>query len=137
MGIAGYLLPLPASFLSLGEPSLFTCPECHGSLIEIREGPIVRYRCHTGHAYSLRTLLAETEADIEKALWNAVRAIEERSILLRTLERQARDAGETAAADQLAADAIRAEANAQDVRRLSTNGQPRRDPARLAAGLPR
>ncbi|HEX7238320.1 MAG TPA: chemotaxis protein CheB [Gammaproteobacteria bacterium] len=128
---------LEKGILELGRPSRNSCPECHGSLIEIREGPIVRYRCHTGHAYSLRTLLAETEADIEKALWNAVRAIEERSILLRTLERQARDAGETAAADQLAADAIRAEAEAQDVRRLSTNEQPRRAPTRLAAGLPR
>ena len=44
--------------LGLGDASPNACPECHGSLVEIREGPIVRYRCHTGHSYSLRTLLA-------------------------------------------------------------------------------
>lgn len=33
-----------------------TCPECHGVLVKIKEGPIVRYRCHTGHAFSLQTL---------------------------------------------------------------------------------
>ena len=104
--------------LRLGRPSPNSCPECHGSLVEIREGPIVRYRCHTGHAYSLRTLLADTETDIEKALWNAVRAIEERLFLLETMERRAREAGDTALADGLAAEASRAQANAQGVRRL-------------------
>jgi two-component system chemotaxis response regulator CheB len=106
--------------LSLGHPSPNTCPECRGSLIEIREGPIVRYRCHTGHSYSLRTLLAETEVVIEKSLWNAARAIEERSLLLRTLEQGARESGDAALADRLAADAARDEADAQRVSRLTT-----------------
>jgi two-component system chemotaxis response regulator CheB len=111
--------PLQNGVLDLGRPSPNACPECHGSLVEIREGPIVRYRCHTGHAYSLGTLLAETQTDIDKALWNAVRAIEERSFLLKTMEGRARDAGDTALADRLAADAARDQASAERVRRLA------------------
>jgi two-component system chemotaxis response regulator CheB len=37
--------PLQNGVLELGRPSPNACPECHGSLEEIREGPIVRYRC--------------------------------------------------------------------------------------------
>lgn len=105
--------------LAMGTPSANSCPECHGTLVEIREGSISRYRCHTGHAYSLRTLLAETEVAIERSLWNAVRAIEERSFLLRTMARQARERGDGALADELAASAERDEANAQGVRGLT------------------
>jgi two-component system chemotaxis response regulator CheB len=105
--------------LELGRPSPNTCPECSGSLVEIRQGPLVRYRCHTGHAYSLQTLLAETESSIEKSLWQAVRAIEERSFLLRTLERRARNGGDEALADRYAAAAMRDEENAQRVRQLT------------------
>ena len=73
---------LEAGVLSLGEPTLFSCPECRGVLLRVnQEGP-VRFRCHTGHAYTLDSRLAETELDIEAALWNAVRAIEERALLL-------------------------------------------------------
>ena len=77
------------------------------------------YRCHTGHAYSTRTLLAETDTEIEKSFWSAVRAIEERSFLLRTEEQRARAAGQGALADRLGADAARDEAQAQGVRRLA------------------
>jgi two-component system, chemotaxis family, protein-glutamate methylesterase/glutaminase len=106
--------------LGLGEPSPNACPECHGALNEIREGSIVRYRCHTGHSYSLGTLLGETETAIEKSLWNTVRAIEERSFLLRTMERRARASGDEALAEELAAGAARDEANAERVRQLAT-----------------
>ena len=111
--------PLQHGVLELGKPSPNSCPECHGSLVEIREGSIVRYRCHTGHAYSLPTLLAETEIAIEKSLWNTVRALEERSFLLRTMERRAREAGDVGLAEQLSVDAARDQANADRVRRLT------------------
>ena len=45
--------PLKESIMSLGEASAFTCPECHGALIEITNGKLVRFRCNTGHAFQL------------------------------------------------------------------------------------
>jgi hypothetical protein len=48
-----------------------------------------------------------------------VRAIEERSFLLKTMEGRARDAGDTALADRLAADAARDQTRAERLRRLA------------------
>lgn len=48
----------------LGTPSVFICPECHGPLWEIEDGPLIRYRCHTGHAFTADVML---EAQSEEA----------------------------------------------------------------------
>jgi two-component system chemotaxis response regulator CheB len=68
---------------ALGSPSSFACPECHGVLAEIKEGKHSRFRCHTGHAYSLESLLTQFGSDAESSLWNALRSIEEKVMLLR------------------------------------------------------
>jgi two-component system chemotaxis response regulator CheB len=104
--------------LDMGRPSPNACPECHGSLVEIREGTLARFRCHTGHAFSLKTLLQETEVQIERSLWNAVRAIEERSFLLRSMQAEAQRTGDVELGERLAAAADRDEENAQGVRSL-------------------
>jgi two-component system, chemotaxis family, protein-glutamate methylesterase/glutaminase len=43
--------------MSMGELTPFTCPQCHGALIRLVEGNIIRFRCHTGHAYTASSLL--------------------------------------------------------------------------------
>jgi two-component system chemotaxis response regulator CheB len=68
-----------------GEPSLYACPECHGVLLQLKEGNGMRFRCHTGHAYSVDTLLAEFSEKTEDSLWSAIRALEENVLLLRHL----------------------------------------------------
>jgi len=67
----------------LGTPSHYACPECHGTLQEIEEAELVRYRCHVGHAYSIDTLMSELTRKASEALWSALRAIEETAKLLR------------------------------------------------------
>jgi two-component system chemotaxis response regulator CheB len=109
--------------LPFGQLSPNTCPECHGSLVEIHEGTITRYRCHTGHGFTLRALLADTELAIEKSLWNAVRAIEERSFLLRTMRAGALEAGQPELAAELERAALRDEASAKHVRQLTTTAR--------------
>jgi two-component system chemotaxis response regulator CheB len=69
----------------LFEPSNYTCPECHGVLLQLKEGGILRFRCHTGHAYSAGTLLEEGQTMAEDSLWGAIRSLEERIFLLRQL----------------------------------------------------
>jgi two-component system chemotaxis response regulator CheB len=66
----------------LGTPSLFTCPECHGSLLEIKGPGPVRFRCHTGHAFTIATLEAELRAKIESSSWNTIRSLEEHAMIL-------------------------------------------------------
>jgi two-component system chemotaxis response regulator CheB len=54
---------------SLGQPSFYTCPECHGSMVAIQEGSIKRFRCHTGHGFTAESLLEEALPRIENSLW--------------------------------------------------------------------
>jgi two-component system, chemotaxis family, protein-glutamate methylesterase/glutaminase len=75
--------PLDAGLGTITEPSTFACPECHGVLLQLREGGRIRFRCHTGHAYSLDSLVAGVGEAIEESLWNAIRALEEADMLMR------------------------------------------------------
>jgi two-component system chemotaxis response regulator CheB len=67
----------------LGEPSNYACPECHGVLLQLKEGDRVRFRCHTGHAFSPDSLLAEVTERIDESLWIAIRSLEECAMLMR------------------------------------------------------
>jgi two-component system, chemotaxis family, protein-glutamate methylesterase/glutaminase len=80
-----------AGILALGQVSPYTCPECHGVLVQLQDGALTRFRCHTGHAYSLSTLLADVTQTLENSLWSTLRAMQESVLLLRHLAAQARD----------------------------------------------
>jgi two-component system chemotaxis response regulator CheB len=103
--------PFDMSLLDVGELSPYTCPECHGSLVQLRDGDITRFRCHTGHAFSMDSLLAEVSGSLETSLWNTLRTVQESMLLLRHLAQHARDRED----DHLAE---RAEQSAQVLRDL-------------------
>ena len=84
---------LEAGVMKLGPVSRFTCPDCHGVLVQINEGSLVRFRCHTGHAFSLKTLIAEVNHAIDSGLWTSLRALEERLMLLRQIADLADESG--------------------------------------------
>jgi two-component system, chemotaxis family, protein-glutamate methylesterase/glutaminase len=79
------------SIMDLGALSPYSCPECHGVLVQLQDGDFIRFRCHTGHAYSLSTLLTEATESLEKSLWSTLRVIDESMLLLRHLAQHARD----------------------------------------------
>ena len=93
-----------------------TCPECGGTLWERADGPLLRYRCHTGHAYTAQALVAEQDESIEQALWAALRAVVERSAALDSLARAERAAGRPAVAEHVEARAVASHAQAQRLR---------------------
>jgi two-component system chemotaxis response regulator CheB len=66
--------------------------------VQVQDGPIMRYRCHTGHAFSMKTLLADVDAEIDTTLYAAMRAIEERAILLAQFADLARAENDTVSA---------------------------------------
>src|SRR5262249_22198844 len=71
-----------ADIVRLGKPSRFTCPECHGSLFQIADPNPLRFRCHTGHAFTVASLEAELRNNIENVSWSTVRALQEHAMLL-------------------------------------------------------
>ena len=76
---------LEGGILEWGKPSIYSCPECHGVLLRRIEGNGIRFRCHTGHAYSAESLLAELGIKTEETLWSAIRALEENALFMRGL----------------------------------------------------
>jgi two-component system chemotaxis response regulator CheB len=88
--IAKEAIPLDAGLEDISEPSTFACPECHGVLMSLKDGGPTRFRCHTGHAYSIDSLVHAVNEAIEEGLWNAIRALEEGDMLLRTLGEHAK-----------------------------------------------
>jgi two-component system chemotaxis response regulator CheB len=74
--------PIDAGLERIATPSRFACPECHGVLLQLHDDTHIRFRCHTGHAYSIDSLLAAISAGVDDALWNATRALEEAGLLI-------------------------------------------------------
>jgi two-component system, chemotaxis family, protein-glutamate methylesterase/glutaminase len=67
---------------SLGRQVPYNCPDCGGVLWQMDHDAVVRYRCHTGHAFSSAALLARQSEKIEETLWVALRMFEERQNLI-------------------------------------------------------
>ena len=70
---------------SHGKASVYTCPECNGTLFELSENGMRYYRCRVGHSYTPETLEAHQSEELEAALWEALRALEENLALSRRL----------------------------------------------------
>jgi two-component system, chemotaxis family, protein-glutamate methylesterase/glutaminase len=58
---------------------VYSCPECGGVLEEKQEGEMVRFQCRVGHLYSPESLMADQGLATERALWAAIRSLEEQA----------------------------------------------------------
>jgi len=84
-----------------GTPSSFGCPDCGGVLWELSDSELIRFRCRTGHAFSVDSLLARQSDALEEALWSAVRALEERASLSRRMAERMRLRGNPRGAERM------------------------------------
>jgi two-component system, chemotaxis family, protein-glutamate methylesterase/glutaminase len=96
---------LALGVMELGPITPYTCPECHGVLVALEEGGTPRFRCHSGHAYSLKSLLAEVTDYVESALWNATRSMEQGLLLMQHAAQHLRERGDPAGAEIFASKA--------------------------------
>lgn len=81
------------SFASDGPPGAgtrFTCPECGGVLFEVSGAGALSLQCPVGHVYSPDSLAAEQGHELERALWTATRALDDRVALLERMATRAR-----------------------------------------------
>jgi two-component system chemotaxis response regulator CheB len=88
-------------------------------LVQLQEGSILRFRCHTGHAFSADTLLSAVSETIDKALWQAVRALDEGVLLLRHLAGHVRHQNDDALAERFEQQAKETEQRVEMVRQLA------------------
>ncbi|MDB6120684.1 MAG: CheB methylesterase, partial [Verrucomicrobiaceae bacterium] len=110
--------PWESGVLEWGKPSTLACPECHGTLMEMAEGPMLRFRCHTGHGYSLETLIAELSTKTEESLWNTIRCFEETILLSRRMAGVLSAHGHVQSSGPLLARASAAQAGADMLRKV-------------------
>jgi two-component system, chemotaxis family, protein-glutamate methylesterase/glutaminase len=105
-----------------GTPSGFACPDCGGVLWELPSEDMVRFRCRTGHAWSMASLITRQATGVEEALWAALRALEENAALARRLEERARQRGNARGARHFREETEAATARAELIRRLLLTG---------------
>jgi two-component system chemotaxis response regulator CheB len=70
----------------------YSCPDCQGTLLEIGHPP-GQYRCRIGHAWSAEALLSAHDAEFERALWTALRSLDEKAALARRMQRDSTHRG--------------------------------------------
>jgi two-component system, chemotaxis family, protein-glutamate methylesterase/glutaminase len=107
----------PSDDKMLGTPSVYTCPDCNGTLWELQDGRLLRYRCRVGHAYSAESVIEASADSVERALWSAVRALEESGSLSRRVAERTGFLRE-----DLMREAVEREEHARVIRDLLTEG---------------
>lgn len=71
------------------------CPECNGPLYEVREGEMAKFNCKVGHSFTPEGLSVAHSEALERALWTAMRVMNERIAMHRKLmERRSRNKSE-------------------------------------------
>jgi two-component system, chemotaxis family, protein-glutamate methylesterase/glutaminase len=110
--------PRDAGLEEIGTPSPYACPDCHGVLLEIEEEGRVRFRCHTGHAYSLESLLAMMHEGIEHSASAAVRSLEEASLLMNQIGAELQRHDHIEASERMREAAARAKRRADGIVQL-------------------
>ena len=79
---------LPIILNKLGAPSDLTCPECSGTLWEIKKDQEVHFRCRVGHQYNINNIEHMHSKTVENILWAAVRALEESGAIAQRVAEQ-------------------------------------------------
>jgi two-component system chemotaxis response regulator CheB len=103
--------------LKKGALTALTCPECNGALVKFNEGKIVRFRCHTGHAFTDSALLAGVTKSIEENLWKSVKGLEEAVMILEQTANQFEKAGKKDTAKLFSRKAAETEKRSQYIRK--------------------
>lgn len=113
----------PESPVREGTPSVYSCPDCGGTLWEMHDGDVLHFRCRVGHGYSPGSLLNAQAQALDGALWSALRALDEKIALSRRLRDRAAARGQQLAERRFNEDADEAERGADVLRRLLREGE--------------
>jgi two-component system chemotaxis response regulator CheB len=111
----------PTNMEKIGTPSVYACPECHGTLWEFDQDGVPQYRCRVGHSYTAESLLAEHDGSMEATLWAALRALEENAGLRERLAKRMESFRQREMAERYRERARESERHASALRELLTS----------------
>jgi two-component system chemotaxis response regulator CheB len=94
--------------------SAYSCPDCQGVLFALRDTD--RYRCRVGHAWTADALLEQKDEELERALWTALRTLDERTSLANRMRADAIERQSTLLAERYARTAEESEQAATTLR---------------------
>lgn len=77
----------------LAHQAPIACPECGAALWPVQNAKEKGYRCLAGHSYTTQSLLLDHSEVVEKALWLALRTLEERGTMLDSMASDERARG--------------------------------------------
>jgi two-component system chemotaxis response regulator CheB len=104
-------------------PSVFACPDCHGTLWEVQEGELLRFRCRVGHSFSAESMIEVHDESTERALWAALRSLEENAEVSTRMAKRALQRNHPLTAQRYSERAQAACANAEVLREILGNGR--------------
>lgn len=99
----------------------FTCPDCGGPLYLVNEGNASTYDCVVGHTWSPQSLLEQQSVAVERAVWLAIRTLDERARLTGRLAGQAAQRGRNVSAGRFREAAQEAHEAADQMRKVANN----------------
>jgi two-component system chemotaxis response regulator CheB len=114
--ISGLLAGSPETNTQSRVYSDLTCPDCGGPLYFYQGERTATYDCLVGHRWSPQSLLEGQSSSVERALWLAIRSLDERARLTGRLADAARERGHVLTASQFAEAADEAKRSADDLR---------------------
>ena len=76
--VSEHILPGGPQMEDMGEITPYTCPDCGGSMWNVKNEPMGRLMCHTGHSFTMNSFLNSQSEVIENSLWEVIRFIQER-----------------------------------------------------------
>ena len=106
----------------LGHLAPMSCPECNGPLWEIDADKVKRYRCHVGHGFTAKALMASQDSALEQALWAAMRTMEERANLAQIMAKKEAEQGRSRSAQIYKERAETSRSHAQVIKKLLVDG---------------
>jgi two-component system chemotaxis response regulator CheB len=114
--ISGLLAGSPETDTRIRTYSDLTCPECGGPLYFFQGERAETYDCLVGHRWSPQSLFEEHSSAVERALWLAIRSLDERARLTGRLAAAARGRGHPLSASQFSEAAEEAKRSAATLR---------------------
>jgi two-component system chemotaxis response regulator CheB len=104
------------------QPSVYTCPECHGTLWEVHSSGLLRFECRVGHTYSSESMLVDHTEATERALWAALRSLEEGAQLAHRLMKRSLELKQQYGVERFRQRAEAAEEHISTLRRMLGQG---------------